>query len=223
MNKVEPIKNEPTSRRNFLNNATKWIAGSAGLAFLINLFPFKSAKAASKNSALQATEPFLGEITIVGFNFAPVGWALCNGQLLPIAQNQALYALLGTTYGGDGQQTFALPNLSGRVPIHQGTGPGLTSKTIGEVGGTENVTLLTSQIPAHTHSLPVNSDIGNSDNPTNNYAAANSEGIKHYSNTASTVGGNLGVTGSSLPHDNMQPYLTVNYIIALQGVFPSRS
>lgn len=178
------------------------------------------------------SDPFLGEIRIVGFNFAPVGWALCNGQTMPITQNTALFSLLGTTYGGNGTTTFSLPNLQSRVPIHQGTGAGLSTYVIGQTGGTENVTLLTTQIPAHNHTVGVNNQNGNQSNPTNALLAVGNSGGREpvvsldYTTAAAT--GTLAATavssaGGSQPHPNIQPYLTVNFIIALQGIFPSRS
>ncbi len=171
------------------------------------------------------SEPFVGEIRTVGFNFAPQGWALCNGQLLPINQNQALFSLLGTQYGGDGVQTFALPDLRGRVAIHQGQGPGLESYTIGEVTGTEDVTLLTTQIPAHQHVVaPIASDQQEDTNrpagafPTigGTYASTQGGGAPMAATSSSAAGG-------SQPHSNLQPLLVVNFVIALQGIFPARS
>ena len=170
-------------------------------------------------------EPFLGEIRIVGFGFAPQGWALCNGQVLSIQQNTALFSLLGTQYGGDGVQTFALPNLQSRVPVHQGQGPGLTPYTIGEVTGAESVTLTQGQIPAHQHSVaPVSSDQAQDTNRPGG-AFPTTGGIY-----ASTQGGGAPMapavsspTGGSQPHSNIQPLLVVNFVIALEGIFPSRS
>jgi microcystin-dependent protein len=178
-------------------------------------------------------EPFLGEIRMVGWNFAANGWAFCNGQLMSISQNAALFSLLGTTYGGDGIQTFALPNLQGRVPIHQGNGAGLSPYVIGSTGGNESVTLLSTQIPAHNHLMGVSNQAGTAADPTNAILAQGNSGsarapvpVSDYVSTAAT--GNLAATaisatGGSQPHSNIQPYLCVNFIIALQGVFPSRS
>ncbi len=171
------------------------------------------------------SEPFIGQIMMVGFNFAPRGWALCNGQLLSIAQNTALFSLLGTYYGGNGQTTFALPDLRGRMPIHQGQGPGLTPRTIGENGGEETVTLNRGELPQHNHTVNVQSSPGNSTTPTNNYPAGSSARDNIYSNAApnATMNANeIGFTGGNQPHDNMSPYLTVNFIIALEGIYPSR-
>ena len=169
--------------------------------------------------------PFLGSICMFGFNFPPRGWALCNGQLLPISQNTALFALLGTTYGGNGQTTFALPDLRGRVPIHFGQGPGLSNYDLGQVGGSENVTLTPSTMPAHTHSIACSSDDATTADPTNAFPSAFTSKIYAASATpgkfmnaaiASQIGGNQ-------PHNNQQPYLVVNFCIALQGLFPSRN
>jgi len=163
--------------------------------------------------------PFLGEVAIMAFNFAPRGWAQCNGQLLPIAQNQALFALLGTMYGGNGQTTFALPNLQGRTPLHIGNG-----FTQGQQSGEESHTLLTSEMAGHTHVPQGNSGTPNAGLATNNTWASNA--ANPYSNSAPNVA--LGATamdaaGSSQPHSNMQPYLVLNFVMALQGIFPSRN
>ncbi len=178
------------------------------------------------------SQPFVAEIRIFGFTFAPKGWAMCNGQLMPISQNTALFSLLGTTYGGDGKSTFGLPNLEGSVPIHPGQGPGLSLYDLGEVGGSSTVTLQTSEIPSHQH--PANADTGaaNSGSPSGNVykegQTTNSppEAIASYNNSlAPMVALNfqtIGLTGNSAPHNNMMPTLCLNFCIALQGVFPSR-
>jgi microcystin-dependent protein len=179
-----------------------------------------------------ADQPFIGEIRMFGGNFAPTGWALCNGQQLAIAQNAALFSLLGTTYGGDGVKTFNLPNLQSRVPIHFGQSPGNVLNTYpqGQMGGVETVTLTGDQIPPHTHAPPAcSSGNGTTDNPSGNYWAASGSNpaARVYNNQSapdSTMnGGCVARTGGSQPHDNMLPYLCVNFIIALQGVFPSRN
>lgn len=170
-------------------------------------------------------DPYIGEIRIFAGNFAPNGWALCNGQLMPIASNTPLFSILGTTYGGDGKTTFALPNLMGRAPLHAGAGPGLTPRTLGEMDGEASVTLLTTQMPAHTHAVSCAS-AANQDAPTNavwagtgrgggNVYATSADGAMLSPQTVTPV-------GESMPHNNMQPYLGMNYIIALQGVFPPR-
>ncbi|MGA8223300.1 MAG: tail fiber protein [Candidatus Acidiferrales bacterium] len=173
----------------------------------------------------QATDAFLGQILMVSFQFAPKGWALCNGQILPITQNTALFSLLGTTFGGDGVRTFALPDLRGRVPIHQGTDSATgTPFTLGQTGGEEQVTLLVSQIPAHTHSLSAESAVGTSNNPSGNIWGAQSR-LNVYSSSSADIAmsfSSVSFAGGSQPHDNHSPYLTINYIIALVGVFPSR-
>ena len=173
-------------------------------------------------------EPFIGEIIMFGGNFAPRNWALCDGQLLQISQNSALFSILGTTYGGDGRQTFALPDMRGRVSIHPGTGPGLSTYRLGQKGGLENVVLNTLQIPSHSHTfLPrCSTDDGTADSPVNNVPAtheAMAESPYAPSDNANMRGGNTGNTGGSQGHTNIQPYLCVNYIIALQGLFPSRN
>ncbi len=210
------------SRRGFLKGITKWIGGTTLLAATGNLIFSKETKA---DSVLAEAQPYIGSICMVGFNFAPVGWALCDGSLLPISENDTLFALIGTTYGGDGQNTFALPDLRGRVPIHQGTRPGGATYVIGQAAGQESVTLLSNQMPVHNHSLAVNSSGGTSDNPAGNYMASNSEGIKQYSNSAgfNANTASIGNVGGSQPHNNMPPYLCVNFIIALFGIFPSRN
>ena len=171
-------------------------------------------------------DPFVAEIRIFGFNFAPTGWATCDGQLLPISQNTALFSLLGTTYGGDGKSTFALPNLQGNAPMHPGQGPGLSLRDLGEMGGSETVTLLQSEIPIHSHNLMANTlDIADTNVPSPNASFALSSGGTLYQAAANTTLGAqaLSMAGGSLPHSNMQPYLTLNFCIALQGVFPARS
>lgn len=176
------------------------------------------------------SEPFLGEIRMFAGNFAPRGWALCNGQLLSIAQYSALFSLLATTYGGDGQVTFALPDLRGRVPMHWGQGPGLTNRVQGEASGTEDVTLLSMQMPAHTHMVQAHNGEANSSGPGNalwaNAVDGNSQQVSSYStNTPNTTMAPqaIGMSGGNQPHQNMQPYLTVTFIIALEGIYPARS
>lgn len=171
-------------------------------------------------------DPFVAEIRIYPFNFAPTGWAFCNGQLLPLSQNTALFSLLGTTYGGDGKTTFALPDLQGRAPMHPDQGPGLSLHDLGELGGTEVVTLLQSEIPAHTHTLRAHDlDLGELNAPSPARSLAKSANATAYGAAATLVTMSpqaLAPAGGSLPHNNMQPYLTLNFCIALQGVFPPR-
>lgn len=168
--------------------------------------------------------PFIGEIRMAGFNFAPAGWAFCDGALLPIAENDALFSLIGTTYGGDGQTTFALPDLRGRIPLHSGTLAGGSSYQLGEVAGVETVTLTTNQIPAHTHMAQAGG-YGNTDSPAGAFFSA-SASIDVYSPNASNVSLNpaaIQLSGGSQPHDNMPPYLVVNFIISLFGIYPSQA
>ncbi len=162
---------------------------------------------------------------MVGFNFAPRGWAYCQGQLLPISSNDALFSLLGTIYGGDGRSTFALPDLRGRAPIHHGQGQGLSNYNIGQRGGVETVILNVNQIPSHTHSLSVATDaIGNKKNPEGNKLAIANDGESNYSDTGKDVGmGTIENTGGNLEHENRPPFLAISFCIALQGIYPSRS
>jgi microcystin-dependent protein len=162
---------------------------------------------------------------MTGFNFAPQGWALCAGQLLSISEYEALFSLLGTTYGGDGVNTFALPDLRGRTPVHQGQGPGRVNRTIGEAAGEETVTLLTSQMPQHNHMVNAQSSAGNSTNPSGNYPASASALDRVYSSSSSATMNpmEIGFAGGGQPHDNISPYLTINFIIALEGLYPPHS
>jgi microcystin-dependent protein len=175
------------------------------------------------------SDPFVGEIRAVGYNFAPTGWAMCNGQLLPISQNTALFSLLGTYYGGDGKSNFGLPNLQGASAIQAGQGPGLSLIDQGETGGVAAVTLLTSEIAAHTHGINVVDEGGNANSPAGEILAESRTGRvteRQYAagpDASTTLGvGALAIAGGSQPHNNMPPFLTVNFIIALQGVFPQR-
>ncbi|HTZ44403.1 MAG TPA: tail fiber protein [Jatrophihabitans sp.] len=174
------------------------------------------------------TDPFLAEIRMFAGNFAPTGWALCNGQLMAISQNTALFSLLGTTYGGDGRSTFALPDLRGSAPIQQGQGAGLSQRFLGEQGGEQTVTLLNSEMPAHTHRPNALDAAGDSGDPTNriwSQASFGKGGTNLYSTNTPNQMMNpmeIGVTGGSQPHNNMPPYLCVSFIIALQGIFPQR-
>jgi microcystin-dependent protein len=173
------------------------------------------------------SEPFLAEIRITGFNFAPEGWAFCNGQLLAISQNTALFSLFGTSYGGDGKTTFALPNLQGRAPMHWGQGPGLSPRAIGESGGEQSVTLGSQALPSHSHQLGANAGGGNQTLPANNVwsSLAGRTPPPLYSNASNTTMSPqaAGVTGGGQPHNNMPPYLALNFIIALTGNFPPRA
>jgi microcystin-dependent protein len=169
------------------------------------------------------SSPYVGEIRMFGGNFAPAGWAFCAGQLMPISENDTLFNLIGTTYGGDGQETFGLPDLQGRIPLHAGQGPGISQNyQLGEKAGVETVTLTTQQIPIHTHALIGSSDIGIDPSPSNDILASSSilvpyVGIQPDANMASNA---IGPAGGSQPHDNMMPYLCVSFIISLFGIFP---
>ncbi len=169
------------------------------------------------------SQPFVGEVRTVAFNFAPAGWAQCNGQLLAIAQNTTLFSLIGTTYGGDGVNTFGLPNLQGRIPVHQGTGSQGTF-VIGQEAGTETVTLQISQMPAHAHMLNAQSGGGTQPSPSGG-VWANSP-LDQFSTAAPTTqmaSSSLQVSGGSQPHDNMPPFLCINFVISLFGIYPSRN
>jgi microcystin-dependent protein len=170
-------------------------------------------------------DPFVAEIRIFPFNFAPKGWAWCDGQLLPLSQNTALFSLLGTTYGGNGKSNFALPDLQGRAPMHPGQGPGLSLHDLGETGGSETVTLLESEIPAHSHALMSNAGTANRTTPVGN-SIARASGASPYapspSPSAQLSSDAIAPAGGDAPHNNLQPYLTFYFNIALQGVFPPR-
>ena len=179
------------------------------------------------------SQPFVAEITMFAFNFAPKGWAQCVGQLLPISQNTALFSLLGTTYGGDGKATFGLPNLQGLATVNAGQGPGLSLYSIGEIGGSANVTVLTTEMAMHPHAFVATTNTGTTLSSSNTQLAHAFAGAKTASNNANYLTTNavntgfsplaLTATGGSQPHNNMQPYLTVNFCIAMQGVFPPRT
>jgi microcystin-dependent protein len=171
-------------------------------------------------------DPFVAEIRIFPFNFAPRGWAWCDGQLLPLSQNTALFSLLGTTYGGNGKSNFALPDLQGRAPMHPGQGPGLSLHDLGETGGSETVSLLESEIPAHSHALRASLDDGDLAIPAPSRTLAKSQQANAYSTTATLAamaGEALAPAGGDQPHNNLMPFLTFYFCIALQGVFPPRT
>jgi microcystin-dependent protein len=169
--------------------------------------------------------PYIGEIRMFGGSFAPAGWAMCQGQLMPISQNDTLFNLIGTTYGGDGQETFGLPDCQGRVPVHQGTLAGGSTYQIGEKAGVETVTLNTNQLPTHNHSFLCTTDNGTATTPTGNILAANGQ-LKNFSQfppTAAMNGNALTPVGGSQPHENMMPYLCITFIVSLFGVFPTQN
>ncbi len=171
-------------------------------------------------------EPFLGEIKIFAGNFAPRGYALCQGQLLAISQNSALFSLLGTTYGGDGITTFALPDLRGRIPIGQGQGPGLSDRTIGEQGGTPTVTVAAAAMPFHTHGVACSTAAGTATAPGGNFWAANANtGLPQFATTSNSSmnPAAVSIAGGNQPHANMMPFLAIHFIIALEGIYPSRN
>jgi microcystin-dependent protein len=175
-------------------------------------------------------EPFIGQVMLFAGNYPPRGWAFCQGQLLSIAQNTALFSILGTTYGGNGQTTFALPDLRGRVAMHPGQGPGLSPRNLGEQGGQENVTLLQMQMPAHNHPVNANGADGSASSPQGNFNATTYDPstlnpLNSYSNSSNTTmsASAIGIAGGSQPHQNMPPYTCLNFIIALEGLFPSRN
>lgn len=173
------------------------------------------------------SEPFIAEIRIFAGNFAPRGWAFCDGQLLPVSQNTALFSLIGTTYGGDGRTTTALPNLQGRAPMHPGRGPGLTDRRLGQRGGVTEVTLTEAQMPNHTHQMYGSGRPANNDDPASNrYLGTASSANAAYAppnNLVAMADASLPNTGGSQAHNNLQPLLTMNFIIALVGLYPSRS
>ena len=171
------------------------------------------------------SSPYVGEIRMFGGNFAPAGWAFCSGQLMPISENETLFQLIGTTYGGDGQSTFALPDLQGRIPLHMGTASSGTTYQIGEKAGVETVTLTTQQIPGHNHAFLASTDTGQTGAPAGQVVASSTQ-VKLYSQFPPTNPMNvqtLSVVGGSQPHENMMPFLVVSYIISLFGIFPSQT
>jgi microcystin-dependent protein len=171
------------------------------------------------------SQPFIGEIRMFGGNFAPRGFAFCNGQILAISQNDALFALIGTTYGGDGQTTFALPNMTGRLPIHVGQLSGGSNYVLGQLAGTETVTVTTNQLPSHSHGFPANSNAASAVSPSSGVAASTNLGPYAQNAAVNTAMGAqmIGATSGNQPHDNVMPFLCISFIIALEGIFPSRN
>ena len=209
-----PPEPAPIERRGFLLKAA---AALAGLAFL--------GHARRSEAATQSSQPFIGEIMLFAGNFAPRGWATCDGQLLAINTNTALFSILGTMYGGNGVSTFGLPDLRGRAPVHFGQGAGLSSYVQGQVAGEEGHVLQQAEMPAHSHTAYSDLANGTSEVPTNLLPARNPAGIPTFGATPGTTlaAGHIAATGSGLAHNNMPPFLVINYCIALQGVFPSRA
>ena len=214
---ARPELSVPVARRSFFAGmlAMVGVGGLLGRATRASAAPMQT----------MGANPFIGEILIVGFNFAPVGWAMCDGQLLPIAENTALFSLIGTTYGGDGVTTFALPNLNGRAANHQGQGQGLSGYSLGQQAGNEVVTLVSSQLPSHSHAMRADAALGTSDAPAGLYPAKNAAGVPSYRADSSGLLGDsaIALTGNNQAHENMQPYLAMNFIISLFGTFPTRS
>ena len=170
------------------------------------------------------SDPFVGEIRMFAGNFAPRGWALCDGQLLAVNQHDALFSLLGTIYGGDGRTTFGLPDLRGRLPIHQGTGPGLSPRPLGQKSGTERITLTANQLASHTHPLQASAEAADQTDPAGNVNAESVTIDQYVSEPLDTTMASTAITkvGGSQPHDNVQPFLCIYFIIALVGIYPSR-
>jgi microcystin-dependent protein len=229
MNNKLTIKNNSKSRRSFLQDVTKWIGGTAILAATANLItPNKTKAAGDPNSIQSGGEEHLGSISMVGFGFAPRGYALCNGAILPINQWQALFSLMGTTFGGDGRTTFGLPDFQGRVPVGVGNGAGLPNVRWGEKGGSPTNTLTVQNMPSHNHTINANTTaMGRSSHatPAGNFPAQNADGSGNYAPTkdATMNGEVVNNTGNNQAVNNMQPFLGIYFVIALQGTFPSRS
>lgn len=196
-------------RRRFLSRAVAALAAGTWLG-----------RAGQAAASPQGDNPFIGEIRMFAGTFAPLGWMFCEGQILPISENEALFSLIGTTFGGDGQETFALPDLRGRAPVHQGNG-----MVLGEMSGAEYVTLTLNQIPAHTHAAGASSGHGDSVSPVGRVPAVNAAGGPQYAAAANATlaAGALEAAGGSQPHNNMQPYLCIHHIISLYGIYPSQS
>ncbi len=214
-----------TERRSFMRSLLGIVAGSTVLGSLSKTFAKAPAQPKEKIITKRlGLDPFIGEIAIVPYSMGvPDGWLACSGQSLLISSYSALYALIGVTYGGNGTTTFNLPDLRGRVPIGVGQGTGLSNYNLGNTGGVETVTLTTNQIPSHSHTLNALSSIGTSDTPGGNFVAKNSEGVKQFgSSTDTSLGAStISNTGGGQSHTNMQPYLALRYIIAVQGIFPT--
>ncbi len=232
---LDPLhkKEKEGDRRSFIRKSLTAIFGATILSNAEDLFSMESKTGyvyvkqngeVINNYSPSVASPFLGQITIYGCSFAPTGWAKCDGQIIAVSSNPALFSLLSNRYGGNGTSTFGLPDFRGRVPVHQGQGQGLSLYELGQTGGFETVTLLQSQIPAHIHTVNTSSQAGTTSKPINDYLAQNIEGIGAFAGSANVNlnSGSIGASGSGLPHNNMQPSLVLNFCIATQGVFPSR-
>ncbi len=233
---LNPLHKEESeeNRRNFIRKSIAALFGATILTSASDIFSMESktgyiyvkqnGEVINHYNPAGEAQPFLGEIVSFGCNFAPFHWAFCNGQLLPITGNTALFSLLGTYYGGNGTTNFALPDLRGRVPIGFGQGTGLSDYSLGQSGGSEGTSLLTTEIPSHSHSVASSSAIGITPNPSGAFLAQNAEGIGSYTVSGNAVLNNsaIGVTGSGSPHSNIQPILGLNFCIALQGIFPAQ-
>ena len=224
------INDEVSGRRKFLTKAIGFLTGTALFGGINKALAQSGRKTATSLGGRNSIDgffntPAVGQICMFAGLFAPSGWAFCDGSLLPINQNQALFSLLGTTYGGDGRTTFALPDLRGRVPIGFGQGTGLSSYVIGQSGGEEAHQLSVNEMPSHNHSAAADNGGGTSATPVGNFPAINNEGIQHYgsNNNATMNAAAIGNSGGGQSHNNMQPYLAINFIIALQGIFPTQS
>jgi microcystin-dependent protein len=232
---INPLhKGDDKARRSFIRKSIAAVFGATILTRAEDIYSMESktgyiyvkqnGEVINDYQPMGDSQPFLGQINIFGFNYAPVGWTKCNGQILSVTGNIALYALLGNTYGGSGN-VFALPDFRGRVPLHAGQGPGLSNYSLGDMNGYENVTLLSTELPSHTHQIAVNSNIGTTSTPANTFIAKNAEGIGAYGNLQNAAilnSGSVTITGSGNSHNNLQPVLSLNFCIATQGIFPIR-
>ena len=217
MNKIPDIQNNDKSpRRGFFKKIGGVLAGASLISSITNA----QTKEGDTKSINGGSDAYVGDILMVAFNYAPIGWVLCNGQLLAISEYNAL---IGTRYGGDGVNNFAVPNLCGRAPISQGQGTGLTNRTIGEIAGEEKHLLNAGEMAYHSHNLLINTGVGSSDSPFGTYPAKNGDGVKQFAASTNASGISTGLNGSSLNHNNMQPYLALNFIICTEGSFPQQS
>jgi len=227
-------KEDDRARRSFIRKSISAVFGAIILTKADEIYSMESktgyvyvkadGEVVNNYQPMGEAQPYLGQISVFGFDFAPNGWLKCQGQLLAISTNTALFSLIGTTFGGDGKSTFALPDFRGRVPLHAGQGAGLSLYSVGDAYGTEGVSLLASEIPSHSHTLSVNSGIGTTSNPTNSYIAQNAEGIGEYAGTSNLFLNSSAVAAAGLgqAHNNIQPSLVLNFCIARAGVFPQR-